>query len=124
MYTQQCPSTERVKLPFSLVCGPYRTAVSCNMTAVVQLTRELILPTKCLARNPATSTGELSSHELKFPLFISRLNCCLAFLLQYQIHLAYRGVGAEGSPSGMTVMWTSAAGERPPVVLYGLSRDK
>lgn len=40
------------------------------------------------------------------------------------MHLAYSGVDAEGNPTGMTVVWTTAAGEAPPVVQYGLSPDK
>ncbi|CAN0442988.1 unnamed protein product, partial [Hapterophycus canaliculatus] len=40
-----------------------------------------------------------------------------------QVHLAYGGVDAEGNPTGMTVVWTTAAGEAPPVVEYGLSGD-
>ncbi|CAB1116156.1 unnamed protein product [Ectocarpus sp. CCAP 1310/34] len=41
-----------------------------------------------------------------------------------QVHLAYGGVDAEGNPTGVTVVWTTAAGEAPPVVEYGLSRDE
>ncbi|CAM9537839.1 unnamed protein product [Scytosiphon promiscuus] len=41
-----------------------------------------------------------------------------------QVHIAYGGVDADGNPTGMTVVWTTAAGEAPPVVEYGLSSDE
>lgn len=41
-----------------------------------------------------------------------------------QVHVAYSGVDADGNPTGMAVVWTTAAGEGPPVVEYGLSKDE
>eukprot|EP00752_Nemacystus_decipiens_P007708 g6891.t1 len=40
-----------------------------------------------------------------------------------QVHIAYSGVDADGNPTGMAVVWTTAAGEASPVVEYGLSKD-
>lgn len=42
----------------------------------------------------------------------------------FQVHIAYSGVDADGNPTGMAVVWTTAAGEAPPVVEYGLSKDE
>eukprot|EP00903_Cladosiphon_okamuranus_P017411 g16035.t1 len=40
-----------------------------------------------------------------------------------QVHIAYSGVDADGNPTGMAVVWTTTAGNAPPVVEYGLSKD-
>eukprot|EP00904_Undaria_pinnatifida_P004906 jgi/Undpi1/1545/HiC_scaffold_11.g04935.m1 len=48
----------------------------------------------------------------------------VAFEKTSAVHLAYSGVDVHGNPTGMTVAWTSAAGEAPPVVEYGLIADE
>ena len=52
------------------------------------------------------------------------LSLTLPYLTIKQVHLAYSGVDVHGNPTGMTVAWTSAAGEAPPVVEYGLIADE
>lgn len=52
------------------------------------------------------------------------INTAASYDALQQVHLAYSGVDVHGNPTGMTVVWTSAAGEAPPVVEYGLIKDK
>lgn len=88
------------------------------------------MPTRWLVpglRNPnpnLSPTPNLTPTAKTLTLSLPIFRFCGHYHTLQQVHLAYSGVDVYGNPTGMTVVWTSAAGEAPPVVEYGLKPDE